>query len=135
MPNPVVLTQYSMICQKISALKKKNENVFERLEALEKAKAEFEQELKNEAREHGDMENEFVKVRVIESYRKWYDFRTLEKLATPKELNLIKDNAIVIEVLRPEFEQLVKEGKIDANLMQKSFMEEKITSKVSINEK
>ncbi len=135
MTDNVALVQYSEIVKKIQAIHKKNSGIFERLKELEDTRERYERALKEEARDKGSMEDETIAVKVIDTYRKWYDFRIIEKFASTKELNLIKDEAIVVEVLRPEFETLVKDGKIDANVMQKAFREEKLTSKVIITEK
>ncbi len=64
----LIFTQYTEVASKIQKLKQKNSNVFETLERLEEVQRKFEQELKEEARDKGEMENESFKVKVIDTF-------------------------------------------------------------------
>lgn len=128
------LDEFTDVCEKISKFENKNENIFKQYKTLLELRTELESQLKEIARDEGSTENDKVKVKVIEVYKKWYDFKIVQKLAAPKEMEeLFKNDAIITEVDKDIFNKLVKEGKVRADIQQKAFKEEKMTSKVNVS--
>ena len=74
-------------------------------------------------------------LRIDRPYKKFYDFKAIQKCAKKSELELITKEALKVEVDKPKFEELVAAGLVSKEVKQKAFREEEQTPRVSILEK
>ena len=129
------LNNYTDVQRSLDKFIDHHKKVFDEFTTLQRLVQDTEQQLKSVAAAEGEIENDIVQVKVARHYRKWYDVETLTKLSKPKEWTIITNEAAVINIDRSKFELLVKEQKIRAELMQKSFREEALTPRITITKK
>jgi hypothetical protein len=121
---------------KILAFKVKHKKIFEKLDKLEKEYQLALQELQNYIKEtQQDVENEVFKVLYTKAYKRWYDYDTIAKIATPAEMAIISERCLKKEINTQEFNKLIEEGILPAVLAQKSYREQELTPRVIIRKK
>lgn len=128
-----MIQQYSLITRAIKQFEADNAQLFEDYNALLAAKNLAEQNLKVWAQENGEVEDDFIKVTVVQPYKKWYD---VEKLKADRGAWMIlhKAGAVheTVEVDKDKADQLAKDGKISNELLMGAFMEQELSKRVSI---
>lgn len=114
-----------------------NKDIVNKIEELSKELEALAEELKNIAKEENkDIENNVVKVSVIERWKKTYDYETFSIVAPEKEFQILKKaKGIKSEIEKPVFDELVKQGLISEETKQNIFKEELITKSVLIKHK
>lgn len=110
--------------------------VLEELEQHNTELAKLAEELKQEAKEKGDMENDIIKVSKIERYKKYYDYNEFIKNAEQGEATeLEKANGIKAEIDKTIFDELVEKNKISLDTKQKIFRETLLSVAINIKSK
>lgn len=129
------LEEYTKTCKSIERFEEKYSDVFKHYKSLMENKEEQEKELKDLAREEGSIENNRIVVKVSEVWKKWFDYKKFTTKVDSKTIAKIEEaGGIKAEVSYEVVNKLIKqeEIKIDPELIQNSYLEEKQTSKVSI---
>lgn len=102
--------------------------------------SELQNQIKDVARAAEDKEielsaNSHFAVRVDRPFRRWYDLEAIEKFGSKSEIQLVKKEALRVEVDNSKFEELVKANFVSREVRQKSFREEPLSPRVSIVKK
>lgn len=130
------LQNYSEKLLEMELFKKNNAELFQKLENLQEELNELEIVLKEEVREKGDRENEFVKAIKIERYKKYYDYNVFIRIAEEKEIKILeKAKGVNHEIKKEIFDELVNQGLINKDIKQQSFKEELISITVVVKSK
>jgi len=117
---------------KESLLEMENNKYVQNYLGLLKQLEECEREVKEYARMTGnEYESDMLKVQVVQTYKKEYDYSILKRIAKPNQMAKI-DSITTKTVDRRKFEEMVEDGVIPAKLAQKSFKEEQGTPRVLI---
>lgn len=130
------LQKYSDKLLEIELFKTNNSKIFDKLEELDSELSKLEGELKIEAKENGDMENDIVKVTVVERWNKSYNYDRFLDLAKPEEQEALKKaKGIDIKIKKDVFDELIKQHLITEESKQMCFMEELSSTAVIIKSK
>lgn len=130
------LETYTKVFNKLQKFKEEHSEIFKAFASLEEVLTVAETDLKEIAREIKEpIENKFIRVKISQPYKKWFDVDVVLKLATPKELKIIEAEAMIAEIDKAKFELLVKDGKVRNELLQKAFREEEQQARITIEVK
>ena len=128
-----MIQEYTEMLKSLQKFEEENAEVLEMYSALQDLKSHLDQEIKVWAQENGDVENDTVKITVARPYKKWYDIATIKE---DRETWLIlrAEEAIkkTIEVDKDIIDALVRDEKINRELVAKAYSEEALTPRVSI---
>ena len=131
-----ILKSYSDKLVELNLFKNNNAQLFQDFENLQDELSKLEIELKTEAKEKGDMENDIVKILVSERYKKFYDINKFLNSANKSEIqSLEKAKGIKREINKEIFDELYKQGLITVLTKQSSFKEEFIGKMITIKSK
>lgn len=125
-----LLEHYSKAHKTLREYKLANKEVFDTLDTLMQAITNVENEIKETARMiKEDVTHKDVEVKVTKAFKKWYDYTHLED----KTRHILEiEGAVLHEVNRAMFDQLVVDGKISKEERAKSFKEEELTPRITI---
>lgn len=128
------LDHYTGVCQQIGLHKDEHEHVFVELQKLEDEKKVAEDALKAVVREKNEtIENKYFRVKPSQSFKKWFDFATVKSLVNEAEWSAIEEHALKsVDLDSKKMTELVMEGKIRPEIVQESYREKQMTTRVTI---
>jgi len=130
------LDLYTESLLKLRQFESKHIDVFSKYNLIKESIENYQKILKELALdEKRDIENDTIKVKFSQPFKKWYDYQLVVKNSTPEELQIIMSEAVNVEIDRDKAEKLVKEEKLRPIVLQKAFKEEPMTSRVTIQQK
>jgi len=131
-----ILKSYSDKLVELNLFKNNNAQLFQDFENLQDELSKLEVELKTEAKEKGDLENDIVRVLVSERYKKFYNIDKFLDSADKSEVqNLEKAKGIKREIDKKIFDECYSQGLITVMTKQASFSEEFIGKMITIKSK
>lgn len=132
------LEEFTKICDAINNVEEKNSDIFRKYKSLIDTKNELEEEIKEIAREEGSIDNKKFSVKVSDTWKKWFDYKKFVTSVDVKTLNKIEAaGGIKAEVSYEVVSKLIKdkEIEIDPSIIQKTYLEKKQTTRVTIKSK
>ncbi len=130
------LKNYSQKLVELNLFRKNNAQLFLDYENLQDELKELEVELREEVKEKGDEQNEFVKATRVERWKKYYDYDLFVSRASKLEKSCLeKAKGIITEIRKDVFDELNKQGIIKDKTKQTCFKEELLNVAVIIKQK
>jgi len=131
------LAAYTQAALAVKEFREKNAKVFGQYDSLLVAVTEAEKALKDEVKLNlkANIANEYIKVNYAPAFKKWYDPTIVFEMVTPKVKKTIIDaGALVQEIDKAKFEELVELGQVPVEVKQAAYKEQELAPRVSIKE-
>jgi len=132
-----LLRDYEKLVIQYEAFIGENKTVLDRDEEFVNKIGELKEQLKVAARENGELEGKSWIVAVTTKMKRFYDYTVLEGLLKPSERKAVMSEAIEVKVDSKKLDELVKEGKLRAEVLYADgvYREEEMTAAISFKSK